>query len=372
MTDSDIATLVIDNGSGICKAGFAGDDAPRAVFPSIIGRPKFEGIMVGMGQKETYIGDEARGRRGILELTYPIQHGIVKNWDDMEKLWHNTFYNELRVAPEDHPILLSEAPLNPKCNREKMAEVMFENFKAPSLYVAIQAVLALYASGRTTGLVLDSGDGVTHSVPICEGYMMTHAIARQDFAGRDLTEYLGKILLERGYSFTSGAERDIVRDIKEELCRVALNCEQETSSKCQEKTYKLPDGQVLTIGDEMVRCPEALFQPSHMGLEAVGIHEAADNSIKKCDIDNRRILYGNIILSGGSTLFPGFGNRLKKEIVALVPPTVKTKVVAPAERKYSVWIGGSILASMTAYRQMWVSKAEYDECGPQIIHKKCV
>ncbi|XP_050262812.1 actin-like [Quercus robur] len=367
--------IVCDNGTGSVKAGFAGDDAPCVLSPSIIGRPRNRHAMIGIGQKAIYFGDEAQARRGILSLSYPIEHGIVRDWEAMERLWEHTFDKELRVNIEEHPVLLTEAPLNPKTNREKMVEIMFEAFAIPATFIAIQAVLSLYASGRTTGMVMDSGEGVTHAVPIYEGYALPHAIQRLDLAGKDLTDYLTKILAEEGYIFTTSAEREIVRDIKEKLSYVAMDFEKELGvskeSSELEKLYELPDGQVITIGAGRFKCPEVLFDPRIVGMESGGVHEIVLRSIRRCDMDIRREMFGNLVLSGGTTMIPGLADRLAKELSSLAPPGVRVRVVSPPERKYSVWIGGSILASLSTFQQMWITKEDYMESGSSIVHMKC-
>ena len=311
----------------------------------------------------------------MLKIETPIEHGIVSNWDDMEKVWHHTLYSELRVAPEEHPILMTEASLNPKQNRERMTQIMFEVFNVPCLYVNVQAVLALYSSGRTTGIVLDSGEGISHTVPIYEGYAIPHAIQKILLAGADLTAYLREILKDRGLSFTTPAELEIVRDIKETMTVVVSDYQEamkdaEESHAC-EKNYELPDGRKILIGNERFRCPEILFQPSLAGHDLEGVHKYCFDSVMKCDNDVRKDLFANIILSGGSTLFEAMGERLWQEIKTLTPSNGRIKVLAPPERLYSVWLGGSILASLSTFQTMWITKQEYDENGPNIIHRKC-
>ncbi|XP_074267945.1 actin-11-like [Silene latifolia] len=373
---ADAQAVVCDNGTGLIKAGFSGDDVPKTIFPSV----------VGMGQNDEYVGSEAQLKCDILTLKYPIERGVVTDWEDMEKIWHHIFYNELHVSPEDHPVMLTEATLNSRTNHEKMTQIMFETFDVPALYIAFQTVLSLYASGRTTGMVLDSGEGVSHIVPIYEGYTLQHAMARLSMAGCDITDYLKKILTEKGCSVTTNIGRKIARDIKEKMSYISLDFNHEvetvnTSSSVKQR-YEMPDGQVITVGSERFICSEALFKPSIIGLDALGIHEAVHYAMMKCDIDIREDMYRNFLLSGGTTMIPGFADRVSneitdlahrasKEITALAPRSMKLKVIAPPERKYSAWIGGSILASLDTFQQMWITKAEYDEFGPSFEHLKC-
>ena len=385
--EEDCRAIIIDGGGDTMKGGFAKDNLPFANFPCVLGRPAHKGVMVGMGGKDSYIGEEARERTGTLSMKYPIEYGMVTNWDDMEHIWHHMFYNELRAAPEEHPVLLSETPLNPKANKERTTQIMFETFNTPALYISVSSVLSLYGSGRITGVVLESGHTVSHTVPVYGGYVLPHAVQRFDFAGCHLTDYLAEKLTERGYSLNPTHPHtitDTVRDIKEKLAYVPLHFQHQPEEKGTEQVrqYQLPDGQTIFVDRELSQCPEALFHhPStpHVGGETArglptsdpdGIHQCLNTSILKCDMDIRKHLYANIVLSGGSTLFPGMRERVEKEISSLSPPADRIRVLAPPERRFLVWIGGANLASLQTFQRMWKSKQEYDESGPCIVTRK--
>ena len=399
MCDEEQAGIVVDNGSDTIKAGFAGDDEPRCACPSLIGRPKHKAAIIAAPAiaqklKDIYVGSEAKSKPGLISTKRPIEKGIITNFDDMEKLWHHIFYNELRIEPKENCILLTEAAMNPKANREKMTQIMFEKFDTPATYIALQAVLSLYASGRATGIVLDCGYDATHSVPIYSGYALPHSIQRLDIGGKDITQYLSKILSENNdntdnentssitgltWSNLTLKERQIIRDIKEKFGYVAEDFDQEMEKTTDgliefEKNYQLPDGKVIKIGNQRFRCGEILFKPNFLGLEEEGIDRMLFNSIMKGDVDIRKEFYNNILCSGGSSEFEGFPERLEKEMKELAPEQYKVKIIAEKqfERKYTVWIGGSVMASLSTFEDMWITKDEYDDHGPTVVHRKCV
>ncbi|XP_074874148.1 actin, cytoplasmic-like isoform X1 [Carettochelys insculpta] len=369
----ELSAVIFDNGSGLCKAGLSGEQAPRSVIATLVGYPKSKAIMFGAGHREYYVGEEAQSKRGILSFKYPMEHGIVTSWEDMEKIWWHLFKHELKMKPSERPVLLTEAPLNTRSNREKMAEIMFEGFQVPALFVALQALMALYASARTTGLVLDSGDGVSMTVPVYKGHCLLHGVSRLDFAGRDITTYLAQLLLETGQSFVSTAEKEIVKDIKEKLCYVALEPNQKNQEKSKKlaREYVLPDGNIIKITDQLFRAPEALFVPVHAGMEAPGIGKMILQSVMTCDGNIHPDLMKNVVLSGGSTLFHGLQERLQKELQMQTTNTISVKITAPRNRMYSVWIGASILTSLSSFRDMWVTRQDYKETGPSVLQRKC-
>jgi len=326
--------------------------------------------MLGALEGDSFIGKKAQELRGLLKIKYPLEHGIVTDWAEMEKIWQYLYSEELKTSPEEHPVLLTEAPLNPIKNREEAAQILFETFNVPALYISIQAVLALYASGRTTGLILDSGDGVTHAVPVYEGFALKHSIRRIDLAGRDVTEHLQLLLRKSGCYFHTSAEKEVVRTIKEKTCYISQNpAKEEEQENYKHDEYKLPDGNIIKLNTERYKAPEILFKPEIIGLEYPGIPQVIIDSITKSDLDLREKLYGSIVLSGGSTLFKGFCDRLLTELKNLAPKDVKIKMYSQPERKYSTWIGGSILSSLATFSKMYVTSDEYHE-NPNIIHEK--
>jgi actin len=319
------------------------------------------------------IGDMAQAQRGILSLTYPITNGIVNNWDDFEAILAHTYYNELKVAPEEHYTLFTEPALNPIANREKLTQIAFETFNSRGISVQMGAVLSSFSSGRSQGMMLDSGDGVTHVVPIYQGYTIRNAIQRIDEGGRSVTENLARILTESGTSLINPSELENAREIKEKCAYVAVDYQEELLKSEIKEKYELPDGRYVFMSGDRFRCAEGLFTPSMFGKENLGIHELVYSSIMKCDIDLRSLFYTSIVLSGGNTMLPNFAERLNKELKKLAPLTMKTQVVAPPERKFSAWIGGAKITTFSAYNDViWVSSDEYDERGPAAINRKCL
>uniref|UniRef100_A0A8C7Q6D3 Zgc:101810 n=1 Tax=Oncorhynchus mykiss TaxID=8022 RepID=A0A8C7Q6D3_ONCMY len=316
--------VVCDNGTGFVKCGFAGSNFPEHIFPALVGRPIIRSnTKVGNIEiKDLMVGDEASECRSMLEVSYPMDNGMVRSWEDMLHLWDYTFGPErLDISPPDCKVLLTEPPMNPTKNREKIAEVMFETYQFHGIYVAIQAVLTLYAQGLLTGVVVDSGDGVTHICPVYEGYSLPHLTRRLDIAGRDITRYLIKLLLLRGYAFNHSADFETVRMLKEKLCYVGYNIEQEqrlsTETTVLVESYMLPDGRQVMVGGERFGAPEALFQPHLINVEGAGVAELLFNTIQAADIDLRSDLYKHIVLSGGTTMYPGLPSRLEREIKQL-------------------------------------------------------
>jgi len=364
--------IIIDNGSSYIKAGITGEGRPRDVlFPTCVGYPKYSSGLIDGEKNEYFIGYDAIGKMGVLKINYPIEKGVINNYDDMEKIFGHIFTNELRVAPEDFNVMIIESSINWKENREKLAQIMFEKFNVPCLYIANSAALSLYSEGKNTGLSIDSGES-TNIVPIFEGCILPYATKKLNIGGKDLTEYLCKLLEETGFKFYTTQEKYIVQAIKEKTCYVALDFEDELRD-VEPFDYELPDGNHVIIRDQRIRCPEALFKPYLLEKEESGLGQLCYDAIQCFDIDIREDMYWSIVLSGGNSMFNGLTERLSKEIKALVPYSMKEeiKVIASYERKYASRIGGSILSGLSTFESCWITKDEYEEQGASIVRRKC-
>jgi len=354
----------------------------------MVGRPilRSEEKIDNVQLKDVMVGDEAAKLRSMLQITYPLDNGIVRNWDDMNYVWDYTFYEKLNVDTKECKIMLTEAPMNPTQNRKKMVETMFEKYGFKACYIGIQAVLTLYAQGLLTGVVVDSGDGVTHIVPVYQGFSLPHLTRRLDVAGRDVTRYLIRLLLLRGYAFNRTADFETVRQIKEKLCYVGYDLELEqrlaNETTVLVEQYTLPDGRVIKVGGERFQAPEVLFEPHLLDVEGVGMAEQIFSCINKADLDTRQEFYSHIVLSGGSTMYPGLPSRLEKEIRKLYLDRVlkgnkaqlakfKCRIEDPPRRKHMVFLGGAVLAEIMKDKEhFWIGKKEWEEQG-EVVLKKC-
>lgn len=370
LSSMDSNPIVIDNGSGTIKAGYSDDDAPRSVLATVVGKPTMPGVLVALDQRDFYVGDEALERKGVVRLQYPIANGLIADWNEIGKVWEHIITKRLNSNPEEQGLLFTEPPLNPKENREKMAKIVFEDLNAPFLFLGVQTVLSLYAYGGTTGLVIDVGESMTNVSPIYETFEIPFCCSRLPLGGKDLTLYLQDSLRKRSRHSSVAEEIEWVQWVKERGCQVAADCESAAKS-VETKEVKLPDDNtVVTLGAERYLTPEILFNPEMIGKDLQGLHKYTAECICKCEQEIKKELYKSVILSGGSTLFPGMETRLEEELRRLVGPKTKIAISASPERRFSSWIGGSLVASLASFSAMCVTRNDYNETGPSIINSR--
>ena len=403
--DESNAVIVLDNGSGYLKAGYSNQTSPDICIPALVGREILRyGEKIDLNKiketkkkseqkklikqmikerhlKEIMIGDEIIGFRSLLELSHPVTEGIITDEEDLFKLWDYTLTQKMGIEdPSEKKIIVTEAPLNPISNKIKIFEILFEKIGVGAINIEPQAKCSLFAEGIDTGIVLDSGDGVTHCIPVSDGAILKHNIERMDIAGRHITEYLVRLLQKKGYAFNSSADFDFVRELKEKYCFVSNDIENDRRLERETSFYNsyhlLPDETRIRISDEKFEAPEILFNPSLIGKEYDGIPYMMMKSINSCPIDSRKGLYSGIVLSGANTLFPGFASRIENEIKKLYKETalklakekkikININVIDSPKRKYSVFIGASIIANhynTEGNEDYWITRDEWLEC----------
>lgn len=396
---------VIDNGTGYTKMGYAGNYEPSFIIPTAIST-NTKSNLKGLEDLDFYIGDEAVANSfGTYQIVYPMRHGIVEDWDNMERYWEHCLFKYLRCEPEDHYALLTEPPLNAPENREYTAEIMFETFNMSGLYIAVQAVLALAASwtskearklglnGTMTGTVIDSGDGVTHVIPVAEGYVIGTCIKHIPLAGRDITQFVQQFQRERGEPIPPEEALEVARQTKEQFCYVCPDLAKEFSKydsgareqieKFSKFNSKTNSTWTMDVGYERFLGPEIFFNPEIFSSDfTTPLPDVVDLTIQQSPIDTRRNLYKNIVLSGGSTMFKNFGKRLERDVKRIVdarieaaaarskggvkPQPIDVNVISHPMQRYAVWFGGSMLAATPEFYRVCHTKAEYDEIGPSI------
>eukprot|EP00761_Pharyngomonas_kirbyi_P001263 gb/GECH01001266.1/.p1 GENE.gb/GECH01001266.1/~~gb/GECH01001266.1/.p1 ORF type:complete len:376 (+),score=93.29 gb/GECH01001266.1/:1-1128(+) len=365
--------VVIDIGSDSCKICYSGEDSPQFDIKTILNKPISE--QSNISSDSTYVGKPHDTQHYI--SVEPIQLGKTEDWNELQEYFKHLFLDELEISPKDQKVLLTGSLVYSRENREKIAQIFFENLRVAGLCMSLPSVLGLFSSGRTTGIVVEIGEGSTKIVPIFEGHGISYAIRSVDVSGFHLTEYLKKLLDDKGHNFSMCSRKmDVIKDIKHTTCQILSRENDQTIHPSSPSTsvsdsgeYELPDGTLIDIGEERYQCPEALFDPSLVEQSSPGIHKSLLDSIEKCDQYLHSKLFNNILLTGGSTLIAGITDRLQESVQELTLRSSEVKVATLRDRKYAAVIGGSLLASMPIFEQLMITKESYSE-DSQIIHNK--
>ena len=379
--------IVVDIGSGEVKAGFSGEENPKIVFKNYFGIPKYKKVLKSYDKEnkeninDQYIGDECDKYLGLIKLRYPVNHGIFENEQDILTIFNHIF-SKLGINSEEkkeHPILISEPILNPRSNKEKIAHILLDNLGIPAIFFASQPILSLLSTSATSGIILESGDSITQSCVVYEGYSIPSSYERYNYGGRDVTEYLKNMLKRRGYYFYNSTELKLVNEIKENMCYLETNkrAEYANAKKALNKKlipYYLPDGNNISLGDERILAPEILFNPENIGKEYLSFQEMIISSINKTDIQIRKKAYENIWLSGGNTSFKDLNEKLIDELKTKLGKGLFINILENDKIKpqYRCWIGGNIISTLEIFKKMWVTKNDWNETGNEIVHIKTI
>ena len=371
--------IIIDIGSSEIRAGFGSEEKPKVLIKNYFGEPKFKKIirtfdLKGKEKTDQYLGEECDKFLGLIKLNYPVVHGSFQREEDILTIFSSIF-SKLGINSQEmkeHPVLITEPILNPYTNREKITHSLLDNLGVPAIFFASQPLLSLFSTSSISGTVLESGEGVTQSCVVYEGYSITSTYERYNYGGREVSEYLKHLLKKRGYHFYNSTEIKLMNDIKENFCYFDINRNNypEKSFDIQPTQYYLPDGSNITITDEKILAPEMLFNPEFMGKEYLGFADMIKSSIDKTDI--KKIAYENIWLSGGNTLFKQLKEKLIEELKINLDKNIGINIYENEKIKpqYRCWMGGNIISTLEIFKKMWVTKNEWDEKGSEIIHVK--
>lgn len=374
MKQIEKSSIIIDIGTGFIKSGFGGEENPISIIPTIIGKKKNKGIIMGnKNNKEYYIGNDAISNYGILENKFPIEHNIIIDWDSFEKIFEFIINNELKIKPEEFNFILSEAILNPIKNGEKLVEIMFEKFNVKNLFISNQPRLTLLSKGKFNGIVLDSGEGVSQIGCFNKGFILNNTLKRTDIGGRDINNYLKNLLLDKDININ----RFIINEIKENLCYCSKEFNNEINN-FKNIDYELPDGNKIKLGNELIKCIEILFNPELYQVsyrENFGLIDLFKNSVEKIyhNYENNKEIFDNIYFTGGNCFIKGIGERFINEIKNINDDNKinKFNVTICNDNKYTTWIGGSVLSSLSIFNNNLVSKLKYNEIGVSQCYKLC-